>query len=301
MLNLFLHKKDFGIDAVWTFTSSGHGKSSCDGLGAVVKSAARKHLLKQGPEAAFCSARDFYQFTLDKTSRTLSSTKSTCPREPSNSAIGNDNKDYSSDEEIDTIASRPKSSIEVRWLDEEEVEDTFQKVLKIRWSKLSPKSNNFISPIYSIFLLAVDRIVGIRSFHEFDATSTRKLVCRSVSPSINPRAFHYKLNTDVRSPIIRVLDTQNFIKGIFLIVEQDDVLYLAQISAADLKKSQLTVSIFSPPLPAKKFSISKSAPLIISTINVIGCLVDIPTRTRTHNIILSDKQFLSIQDLCDEF
>ncbi|CAF4388945.1 unnamed protein product, partial [Rotaria magnacalcarata] len=124
MLNLALHQQDFAIKAAWTFTSSGHGKSPCDGLGAVVKSAARKYLLKQGPEAAFCSAKDFYQFALEKTSRIFCSTKPGLHSQTSNSVI-----DYieneSTDEETDLTTSRPTRSIEVRWLDEEEVEETF--------------------------------------------------------------------------------------------------------------------------------------------------------------------------------
>jgi hypothetical protein len=150
MMNLSLHQQDFGIDAVWTFTSSGHGKSSCDGLGATVKWSARKYLLKQGPEEAFCSAKDFYQFTLEKSNRALSSTKSICPRKPSNDTNDNKNHDCSSDEENDTITSRPIRSIEVRWLDEQEIEEVFQKVLKIRWSKFCTKGNTFISPTYRI-------------------------------------------------------------------------------------------------------------------------------------------------------
>ena len=108
MLNLALHQQDFAIRAAWTFTSSGHGKSPCDGLGAVVKSAARKYLLKQDPEAAFCSAKDFYQFTLEKTVRTLSSIKAVFSRKSSDNNIN-----------------------------DEEAEKTFQKVLKIRLSELS--------------------------------------------------------------------------------------------------------------------------------------------------------------------
>ena len=144
MMNLSLHEHDFGIKAAWTFTSSGHGKSPCDGLGAVVKSAARRHLLKQGPEAAFCSAKDFYEFTLEKTGQTASSTKSIFLSNSSNNSANMENSDYSSDEETPTIISCPTRSIEVKWLDEAEVEKTFQRVLKIRWGELSAKSNAFI-------------------------------------------------------------------------------------------------------------------------------------------------------------
>ncbi|CAF3356235.1 unnamed protein product, partial [Rotaria socialis] len=138
MLNLAFHQQDFAVKAAWTFTSSGHGKSPCDGLGAVVKSAARTNLLKQGPEAAFCSAKDFYQFTLEKTSRIFRSTKPGLHSQTSNSAIDYIEND-STDEETDLTISRPTRSMEVKWLDKEEVEETFRNVLKTRWTKLATK------------------------------------------------------------------------------------------------------------------------------------------------------------------
>ncbi|CAF2956601.1 unnamed protein product [Rotaria sp. Silwood2] len=300
MMNLSLHQQDFSIKAVWTFTSSGHGKSPCDGLGAVVKSAARKYLLKRDPEVAFCSAKDFYQFTLENTSRTLSSTSTAPSSKPNKMTIDADNND-STDEGNDMIVSRSIRSIEVRWLDEKEVEDTFRKVLKARRSKLSTKGNAFILSKSSIFLSDADRIVGIRSFHEFDATFTGTVVCRSVSTSIDSKAFQFKLNFDLRSPITRVLDSKDFINGKFLIIEHDDILHLAQITTADLRKSQLTITFFLPPLPARKFSSSKSEPLIVSTTKVIDLLVDSPKTTTTKTIMLSDEQFVSIQDLREEF
>jgi hypothetical protein len=143
IMNLSLHEEDFGIKAVWTFTSSGHGKSPCDGLGAVVKSAARKHLLKGGPERAFSSAKDFYKFTLQKNSQISSQAKSADRNKSSNSTSNLDSGDLS-DEETDTIAAHSTNSIEVRWLDSEEVEEIFQKVLKTRWNQLSTKSNPLI-------------------------------------------------------------------------------------------------------------------------------------------------------------
>ena len=36
-LNLCLHKQDFGLDAVWSFFATSHGKSPCDGIGGAVK------------------------------------------------------------------------------------------------------------------------------------------------------------------------------------------------------------------------------------------------------------------------
>jgi len=143
--------------------------------------------------------------------------------------------------------------------------------------------------------------VGIRSFHEFDATISGKIECRSVSNSTNSTTFRCKYGSSVSSPIKRVLDFQDFNKGAFLIVQKDDIFFLAQINAADLQRNELNISIFLPSLPAKKFSISKSPSIVICTTDVIGRLFHSSTKSSVKTIILSNEQFNSIQDLCDEF
>ena len=37
MLNLCLHKDDFGLMASWAFFATSHGKSACDGIGGTIK------------------------------------------------------------------------------------------------------------------------------------------------------------------------------------------------------------------------------------------------------------------------
>ena len=153
--------------------------------------------------------------------------------------------------------------------------------------------------LYSV--LAAERIVGIRSFHEFSAVLNGTIICRSVSTSVDSKTFVFRLNSNFCPLILHVLDLQDFNRGALLIIEQDDVLHLAQINAADLETFQITISIFSPSLPAKKFSTSKSAPITIPTTHVIGRLTNPPTKTKTNSIVLSDEQFALIQDICDEF
>ena len=48
MLNLAYHSDDFGLDAAWTFTATGHGKGAGDGVGAFLKSTARRATLSKG-------------------------------------------------------------------------------------------------------------------------------------------------------------------------------------------------------------------------------------------------------------
>ncbi|CAF1502656.1 unnamed protein product [Adineta ricciae] len=126
--------------AAWTFTSSGHGKSGCDGLGAAVKSGGRKHSLKGGSAAAFTTAKDFYAFTLKKYSRAPHEPKVTHSNESSDASSITTN-DELTDDEMDTISTNSKSSIEVRWLHADEVEETFEQHLKNQWNKLSEKSD----------------------------------------------------------------------------------------------------------------------------------------------------------------
>jgi hypothetical protein len=133
-------------------------------------------------------AKDFYQFTLEKINRTFYSTKRVLLNQQFNTTVAINNND-STDEEVNTIAKRSTRSIEVKWLNEKDVEETFQKVLKTRWSKLSSKSNVFISLKSVIFLFNVDRIVDIRSFHEFESMFTDTVICRSVSNSITSKSF----------------------------------------------------------------------------------------------------------------
>jgi hypothetical protein len=152
ILNLALHHQDFAFEAGWTFSSAGHGKSECDGLGAAVKSAARKYLLQQGPEVAFSDAKDFYRFARDKINRTIPSKRSVRPQEI---VINGAGINSSSDEETGETVSQSARSIEIRWLAEKDIEHVFQTVLKTRWNKLSTKSNLIIfpKPFYIYYLM----------------------------------------------------------------------------------------------------------------------------------------------------
>ncbi len=119
--------------------------------------------------------------------------------------------------------------------------------------------------------------------------------CWSVSNSVNSKTFHFQQQSDFHYhlSIKRVLDPEDFENSIFLILELNHTLHITRINRVDLKKNQIQISIFSPPLPAKKFSISKSSLVFISTNNVIGRLTDAPTQTTTNRIALSDEQFTS--------
>ena len=63
ILNLSFHEIGFGVRAIWTFTATSHGKGPMDGLSAAIKSTATRYLMRHGPEEAFKSAKQFYEFS----------------------------------------------------------------------------------------------------------------------------------------------------------------------------------------------------------------------------------------------
>ena len=62
ILNLSFHEIDLGVRALCTFTDLFDEKGSADGLGVAVKSSTNLYLMRQGPEEAFKSAKEFYEF-----------------------------------------------------------------------------------------------------------------------------------------------------------------------------------------------------------------------------------------------
>ena len=61
MLNLVNHKIDLDLDACWTFTATGHGKGAGDGIGAVLKSTARR--VTRASNILLSTLRDSYEFS----------------------------------------------------------------------------------------------------------------------------------------------------------------------------------------------------------------------------------------------
>ena len=61
VLNLIHLKADFNLEASWTFTATGHGKSAGDGIGVVMKTIARRATLSKN--ILLSTAKDFYEFS----------------------------------------------------------------------------------------------------------------------------------------------------------------------------------------------------------------------------------------------
>ena len=69
ILNLLYHKKDFGLEACWTFSATGHGQDPCDEIGAIIKATAIRATLQGHPNTNFQSALEFWSFIFDRNDR----------------------------------------------------------------------------------------------------------------------------------------------------------------------------------------------------------------------------------------
>ncbi|CAF0842640.1 unnamed protein product [Adineta steineri] len=105
MFNLLHHLRDFGIQACWTFSSTGHGKGPIDGLGASSKSTATRSVKSSG--TVISSAKEFYDFT----------------------------KQYN--ENAAKLSGNNEPPINAFYVDSTTVEATYQNFLKPRWDKLN--------------------------------------------------------------------------------------------------------------------------------------------------------------------
>jgi hypothetical protein len=65
-LNLCYHKEDFGIDCIWNFFATSHGKSLCDGVGGTVKRLAARASLQRPYDKQLLSAQEVFTFCKDE-------------------------------------------------------------------------------------------------------------------------------------------------------------------------------------------------------------------------------------------
>ncbi|KAJ8688286.1 hypothetical protein QAD02_024081 [Eretmocerus hayati] len=64
--NLKYHKHDFQLEAEWHFDATAHGKNACDGLGASVKSNARRESLQRSSENQILTPHQLYVWAKEK-------------------------------------------------------------------------------------------------------------------------------------------------------------------------------------------------------------------------------------------
>ena len=159
ILNLVHHRNDFGLDACWTFTVTGHGKSAGDGIGAVLKSTARRVSLSKN--ILLSSAKDFYEFSRNHQLQTANRSNQQNP------------------------------SVHVFFLGSEEVKQVKKGVMKARDEQLR-SSGKWIYFLFNSHSLHLGTINGIRNMREFQPINDSSIQCRPTSRSTQVTTFSYQ-------------------------------------------------------------------------------------------------------------
>ena len=159
MLNLVHHRNDFGLDACWTFTVTGHGKGAGDGIGATLKSTARRASLSK--YILLATAKDFYEFSRKH-------------------QLENANR-----------SNKQNPGVHIFFLDSEEVEQIKEGVMKARGKQLrsSGKSIHFLSNSQSLHLGTIN---GIRNMREFQPINNGTVQCRPISRPTQVTTFSFR-------------------------------------------------------------------------------------------------------------
>lgn len=66
MVNMVNHEEDFSIKAEWHYNATAHGKSSCDGVGSVLKSQATRASLQDKGNEAILNSTELYNWAKNK-------------------------------------------------------------------------------------------------------------------------------------------------------------------------------------------------------------------------------------------
>ena len=148
MLNLVYHKVDFGLDASWSFSATGHGKGANDGLGALLKSTARCATLSKS--FLLSSPKDFYEFSKKNQMEKAMATGKTDP------------------------------SVYIYYLEAIDIERTKTRVLQARFSQLNSASRvlsfffsniEFLSVEYFLVYISISSTIHEDSYYLNDKTS----------------------------------------------------------------------------------------------------------------------------------
>ena len=114
------HKIDFELEACWTFTATGHGKSAGDGIEAALKSTARCGTLSKN--IMLSTAKDFFEFS----------------QKPQLEIVKKSNRD--------------NPAVDVFYLEADEVEKVKHNILNSRVEKLQSLRKKIIFGLFSIII-----------------------------------------------------------------------------------------------------------------------------------------------------
>ena len=162
ILNLAFHQEDFGIDACWTYSVTGHGKGPGDGVGDLLKSTARRHTLSKN--ILLSSARDFYEF--------------------------------SKKQQMETARAHNKNepSVHVFFIATEEVDRVSIDVIQER-SDILKRAGLSECTFYRVdYCLSLGTIKGIRMMHGCQAKSNRSIEYRRTSNSLRSNSISFDMN-----------------------------------------------------------------------------------------------------------
>lgn len=148
------------MEASWTFTATGHGKSAGDGIGATLKSTARRATLSKN--ILLCTAKDFFEFSRKQQFETAEKSR------------------------------RSNPAIHVFYVDADEIENIKTNILDPRFENLRQlrKKRRLLFIHHSHIRLG--KIQGIRSFHEFQPISDTTVQCRLTSRSTQTKTHSFK-------------------------------------------------------------------------------------------------------------
>lgn len=148
------------MDACWTFTATGHGKGAGDGIGAVLKSTARRVTLAKN--ILLSSPKDFYEFSREQQLQT---------------AQANGKED---------------PAVHIFFLHAREMEQAKGTTLNQRAEQIKSSGNSSFLSVLNTDDFHVGALHGIRAMHEFQPINNGTINYRKTSRSSQVYRFIFQ-------------------------------------------------------------------------------------------------------------
>ncbi|CAF1553570.1 unnamed protein product, partial [Didymodactylos carnosus] len=202
-----------------------HGKEAIDGLGAVVKSAARRETMRAGsPEKSFLTPIEFYNFSKQKFAPKCLSTTTIQPDS--------------------TIQQQKEVKIHIWYLSGTEIKQHFEKYLSGRW-----EARSCTGPING----------SISAFQHFQAVDNQIIRCKITSNARLYQDFSIVSSQQRKFKHVKNVLMINDVKiGDYVVVEYDESWWLAIIQDIELNLKELKVSFLHPSGPRVKSTFRKN-------------------------------------------
>ena len=145
-------------------------------------------------------------------------------------------------------------------------------------------------------------ITDIRWFHQFYPSSNSTIVCQRTSNSLDSERFALRCNEEAIQPSLQPVTTlQDIVISQSVIINHENKLYRAQVSAIDQAQAKVEVECYILPFPHSSNLVSYTklrSKLIIEWLNAVAVLVDQPASDQQKQRLLSKEQFRDIKSLC---